>query len=127
MNKPKSITQLSKEQLEDMCLNLMHVDKVKTEMINNLELDVDSYKTKYERVNTLYLELCDDLKQGVKIGVNIKVGDYINGDKIVNITNDMFVKGQIDIFTNTTKPFGGFGDREVVSYRIKKGVDENDT
>lgn len=120
MNKPKSITQLSKEQLEDMCLNLMHVDKVKTEMINNLESDI-------EKVNTLYLDLCDDLKQGVKIGVNIKVGDYINGDKIVNITNDMFVKGQIDIFTDATKPFGGFGDREVIAYRIKKGVDKNDT
>lgn len=37
MEKPKSITQLSKEQLEDMCLNLMHTDKVKTEMINHLE------------------------------------------------------------------------------------------
>lgn len=123
MDKPKSITQLSKEQLEDMCLNLMHVDKVKTEMINNLELDVDSYKSKYQTANNLYLDLCEDLKQGV----SIKVGDYINGDKIVNITNDMFVKGQIDIFTDATKPFGGFGDREVVSYRIKKGIDGNDT
>lgn len=123
MDKPKSITQLSKEQLEDMCLNLMHVDKVKTEMINNLELDVDSYKSKYQTANNLYLDLCEDLKQGV----SIKVGDYINGDKIVNITNDMFVKGQIDIFTDATKPFGGFGDREVVSYRIKKGIDGNDS
>lgn len=123
MDKPKSITQLSKEQLEDMCLNLMHVDKLKTEMINNLELDVDSYKSKYQTANNLYLELCEDLKQGV----NIKVGDYINGDKIVNITNDMFVKGQIDIFTDATKPFGGFGDREVISYRIKKGIDKNDS
>lgn len=123
MDKPKSITQLSKEQLEDMCLNLMHVDKVKTEMINNLELDVDSYKSKYQTANNLYLDLCADLKQGV----NIKVGDYINGNKIVNITNDMFIKGQIDIFTDTTKPFGGFGDREVISYRIKKGIDKNDT
>lgn len=117
MDKPKSITQLSKEQLEDMCLNLMRVDKVKTEMINNLELDVDSYKSKYQTANTLYLNLCEDLKQGV----NIKVGDYINGNKIVNITNDMFIKGQIDIFTDATKPFGGFGDREVISYRIRKG------
>lgn len=41
MEKPKSITQLSKEQLEDMCLNLMHVDKVKTEMINQLEINID--------------------------------------------------------------------------------------
>ena len=41
MEKPKSITQLSKEQLEDMCLNLMHVDKVKTEMINQLEANRD--------------------------------------------------------------------------------------
>lgn len=41
MEKPKSITQLSKEQLEDMCLNLMHADKVKTEMINQLETNID--------------------------------------------------------------------------------------
>lgn len=41
MNKPKSITQLSKEQLEDLCLNLMHTDKVKTEMINQLETNRD--------------------------------------------------------------------------------------
>ena len=41
MNKPKSITQLSKEQLEDLCLSLMHTDKVKTEMINQLETNRD--------------------------------------------------------------------------------------
>lgn len=41
MNKPKSITQLSKEQLEDLCLNLMHTDKVKTKMINQLETNRD--------------------------------------------------------------------------------------
>ena len=41
MNKPKSITQLSKEQLEDLCLNLMHTDKVKTEMLNQLETNMD--------------------------------------------------------------------------------------
>lgn len=44
MNKPKSITQLSKEQLEDLCLNLMHTDKVKTEMINQLETNWDELK-----------------------------------------------------------------------------------
>lgn len=44
MNKPKSITQLSKEQLEDLCLNLMHTDKVKTEMINQLEEEKEELK-----------------------------------------------------------------------------------
>lgn len=44
MNKPKSITQLSKEQLEDLCLNLMHTDKVKTEMINQLESTLNEVK-----------------------------------------------------------------------------------
>jgi len=37
MNKPKTITQLSKEQLEDMCINLMHVDNEKANIIEELE------------------------------------------------------------------------------------------
>lgn len=39
MEKPKSITQLSKEQLEELCLNLMHVDKEKAKIIEQLEID----------------------------------------------------------------------------------------
>lgn len=53
MDKPKSITQLSKEQLEDMCLNLMHVDKVKTEMINQLETELAKYKLRETALNKL--------------------------------------------------------------------------
>ena len=50
MNKPKSITQLSKEQLEDMCLNLMHVDNEKAKIIEQLETNRDEaieYVKKY--------------------------------------------------------------------------------
>ena len=39
MEKPESITQLSKEQLEELCLNLMHVDKEKAKIIEQLEID----------------------------------------------------------------------------------------
>lgn len=53
-------------------------------------------------------------------GICIEKGDYINGDKIVNITKDMFIKGQIDIFTDKVI-ISDFGDREVVGYRIRKG------
>jgi len=37
MEKPKPITQLSKEQLEDMCIHLMHVDNEKTKIIKEQE------------------------------------------------------------------------------------------
>ena len=58
MNKPKSITQLSKEQLEDLCLNLMHTDKVKTEMLNQLEANINeaieyikhSWRLKFDQI-----------------------------------------------------------------------------
>lgn len=40
MMKPKSITQLSKEQLEDMCLNLMHIDNEKAKIIEMMEEDI---------------------------------------------------------------------------------------
>lgn len=95
MNKPKSITQLSKEQLEDLCLNLMHIDNEKAKIIKQLEEQLEE-------------------------GVCLNIGDYINGDKITNITKDMFIKGQIDIFTDKTIVMD-FGDKEVVGYRIRKG------
>lgn len=52
-------------------------------------------------------------------GIYIEEGDYINGDKVTYITKDMFIKGQIDIFTDNVK-ITDFGDREVVGYRIRK-------
>ena len=51
MEKPQSIVQLSKEQLEDYCLKLMHIDNEKTKIIKNLE---------YSIMNILYNDnLCD--------------------------------------------------------------------
>lgn len=57
MEKPKSITQLSKEQLEDMCLNLMHVDKVKTEMINHLEEKEELHLNRIDELTDRVVEL----------------------------------------------------------------------
>ena len=44
MEKPKSITMLSKEQLEDMCLNLMHIDNEKAKIIDELEWKIERIK-----------------------------------------------------------------------------------
>lgn len=44
VEKPKSITMLSKEQLEDMCLNLMHIDNEKAKIIDELEWKIERIK-----------------------------------------------------------------------------------
>lgn len=67
-----------------------------------------------------YLKELEEKVSQLEKGIHIEVGDYINGDKITNITKDMFIKGQIDIFTDKVI-IGDFGDREVVGYRIRKG------
>lgn len=67
MEKPKSITQLSKEQLEGMCLNLMHVDKVKTEMINQLETNRDEVLTLLEYYLIGNMKYRDSQKQFEKM------------------------------------------------------------
>ena len=36
----------------------------------------------------------------------IEKGDYVNGQKITKITLDPFIKGQIDLWTDRTIPFG---------------------
>lgn len=53
MEKPKTITQLSKEQLEDMCLWVMHNEHIKTNTLyaiinyitNYIEVEPDEYVT----------------------------------------------------------------------------------
>ena len=41
--------------------------------------------------------LGDDKEDGI-----IEVGDYVNGELVVRIEKDPFIKGQIDLWTNTT-------------------------
>lgn len=53
MEKPKTITQLSKEQLEDMCLCVIHNEHIKTNTLhaiinyitNYIEVESDEYTT----------------------------------------------------------------------------------
>ena len=53
MEKPKTITQLSKEQLEDMCLHVMHNEHIKTNTLhaiinyitNYIEVEPDEHAT----------------------------------------------------------------------------------
>lgn len=40
MEKPKSITQLTKEQLEDIVIGLLHNDKIKSDHIKDLEQQI---------------------------------------------------------------------------------------
>ncbi len=50
----------------------------------------------------------------------IEKGDYINGDKIDEISFDPFIKGQINILVDKYEDIG-FGDKGQVVYRIRKG------
>lgn len=54
------------------------------------------------------------------VGVFIKKGDCIDGNRIHTITKDVFKKGQIDLITDT-EVIEDFGDRTVVGYRITRG------
>lgn len=42
MERPKSITQLSREQLEDFCLSMLHSNHVTVKRMNVFEEDIDS-------------------------------------------------------------------------------------
>lgn len=55
----------------------------------------------------------------------IEKGDYINGEKITNISFDPFIKGQINISVGVMEiDYWGNGSQKV--YRIKKTEEEND-
>ena len=47
----------------------------------------------------------DIVAHSPKISNLIKLGDYVNGQKIIKITKDPFIKGQIDLWTGRTIPF----------------------
>ena len=89
MEKPKSITQLSKEQLEDMCLNLMHVDNEKAKIIEQLETNrdkaialIDSELLKRQsNLNLLTQKILIKLKTLLK-----------NNDKLDSVTNGEVIK-----------------------------------
>lgn len=55
--------------------------------------------------------------------ITIKVGDFINEDRIIEISKDPFIKGQIDIYVNAYDDIG-FGDRALRQYRIRKDEEE---
>jgi hypothetical protein len=44
----------------------------------------------------------DIVKSSLRIIDLIEVGDYVNGEKVVRIDKDKFIKGQIDLWTNRT-------------------------
>lgn len=50
--------------------------------------------------------------------MKIKVGDYLNGYKIVAIQPDPFVKGQIDLLTDEIE-MDCFGDRSQVMFFVR--------
>lgn len=53
MNKPKTITQLSREQLEDFCLSLFHVDNEKANIIEELELRNEALEREFKRLKQM--------------------------------------------------------------------------
>ena len=46
------------------------------------------------------------------------VGNYLNGFKIVSVQEDPFIKGQINLFTDSTEDVG-FGDRSVIKFWLR--------
>lgn len=46
------------------------------------------------------------------------VGNYLNGFKIVSVQKDPFIKGQINLFTDSTEDIG-FGDRSVIKFWVR--------
>lgn len=45
----------------------------------------------------------------------MKSGDYVNGQKIVKITKDPFIKGQLNLWTDRDE-IDCFGDRSTIKY-----------
>lgn len=56
---------------------------------------------------TYYITGLTIIDNDSKISKLIKVGDYVNGQKITKITKDPFIKEQIDLWTDRTIPFDG--------------------
>lgn len=54
----------------------------------------------------------DIVAHSPKISGVIKKGDIVNGDIVIKVTKDPFIKGQIDIFVNANE-INSFGDRSV--------------
>lgn len=50
------------------------------------------------------------------------VGKYIDGNKIVKVEYDPFIKGQINIITDTVIIEPPCNDRTILVYRIKEEV-----
>ena len=46
------------------------------------------------------------------------VGSYLNGFRIVKVENDPFIKGQINLFTDTPEDIG-FGDKMFIKFYIR--------
>lgn len=49
----------------------------------------------------------------------IEAGDYVNGDKIISISEDPFIKGQINLWTERHE-VNSFGDTERIKYFYRK-------
>lgn len=65
------------------------------------------YYLEYENKKTMPLSIkgLEDMRHSQKLTDLIQIGDYVNGQKIVKITKDPFVKGQIDLWTDRIIPF----------------------
>ena len=98
MNRPKTITQLSREQLEDFCLNLFHVDNEKANIIEELELKnealekelknlkqptifIDTQDMEERYCNGLYVDYLEEENQSLKDRLENGI-EYINNHTI---------------------------------------------
>lgn len=86
MERPKSITHLCREQLEDLCLKVMGIEHRKTKMINRLE-NIRDKAIEYIESNSAYDDNIDDcwvttnklldiLENGVDIAEELGLEDF---------------------------------------------------
>lgn len=77
--------------------------------------DSDTNITREWRINKPYIK-----KHSFDIIDLIEVGDYVNGYKITSISQDPFIKGQINLWTDRDE-IDCFGDRSTIKY-INKDI-----
>ena len=56
--------------------------------------------------------------------MNELLGKYLNGYKIVSIEKDPFIKGQINLWTDSEK-IGTFGDRSITKFFVRDEGNSN--
>lgn len=121
MNRPKTITQLSREQLEDFCLSLFHVDNEKANIIEELELKNEALEKELEKLKqpTIFIDT-QDMEERYCDGLYV---DYLEEEN--KLLKDKYNQA-LRILAELEPPceLDGFMDKNVDYCFTNCGVDE---